>query len=321
LSDTAIRVGISSCLLGNSVRYDGGHKLDRYLHDTLGAFVAWVPVCPEVEYGLPIPREALRLAGDPADPRLLTSRSGIDHTAGMKAWAARRLDALESEELCGFVFKSRSPSSGMRQIKVYPPEGGVPSTTGVGIFARAFMDRFPLLPVEDDGRLNDPALRESFIERLFVVARWKTYLREDGSAGGLVAFHTDHKLLLMAHSPKHYALLGKLVAGAGSHGSRPGAALLGDYLAKLLEGLRLAATTRKHTNVLQHTAGYFKRLLSAEEKVEIGEVIDAYRRGLVPLIVPVTLLAHYTRIYRDLWLARQHYLHPHPRELMLSNHV
>jgi uncharacterized protein YbgA (DUF1722 family)/uncharacterized protein YbbK (DUF523 family) len=321
VSDETIRVGISSCLLGNEVRYDGGHKLDRYLRDTLGAFVQWVPVCPEVEYGLPIPREALRLVGDPGNPRLVTSRSGVDHTDGMMAWAARRLDALERDNLCGFVFKSRSPSSGMRQIKVYPPEGGVPANTGVGIFARAFMERFPLLPVEDDGRLNDPALRECFIERLFVVARWKAYLRDDSSAGGLVAFHTDHKLLAMAHSPKHYTALGKLVAGAGRQGARPNPALLGEYLATLLAGLRLVATTRKHTNVLQHAAGYFKRLLSPDEKAELGEVIDSYHRGLIPLIVPVTLLAHYTRVYRDPWLARQRYLHPHPRELMLRNHV
>jgi len=316
-----VKILVSACLLGEKVRYDGGHKLDRYLRDTLGAFVEWVPVCPEVEYGLPIPREALRLVGDPADPRLVTARSGVDHTAGMKAWAARRLDALDGEDLCGFVFKSRSPSSGLRQIKVYNQESGIPANTGVGVFARAFTERFPLVPVEDDGRLNDPALRESFIERLFVVARWKAYLREDGSAGGLVAFHTDHKLLVMAHSPKHYAQLGKFVAAAGSRGSRPGEAFLGHYLATLLEGLRLVATTRKHTNVLQHAAGYFKRHLSAEEKAELAEVIDAYHRGLIPLVVPVTLLAHYTRIYRDPWLARQNYLHPHPRELMLRNHV
>jgi uncharacterized protein YbgA (DUF1722 family) len=251
----------------------------------------------------------------------VTSRSGVDHTAGMKAWAARRLDALEREDLCGFVFKSRSPSSGLRQIKVYGRESGVPSNTGVGVFARAFMERFPLLPVEDDGRLNDPALRECFIERLFVLARWKAYRRDDGSAGGLVAFHTDHKLLAMAHSPKHYAALGKLVAGAGRRGAHPAPALLDEYLATLLDGLRLVATTRKHTNVLQHAAGYFKRLLSPDEKAELGEVIDSYHRGLIPLIVPVTLLAHYTRVYRDPWLARQQYLHPHPRELMLRNHV
>jgi len=321
VGDDTIRVGISSCLLGNEVRYDGGHKLDRYLRDTLGAFVEWVPVCPEVEYGLPIPREALRLVGDPADPLLVTTRTGVDHTAGMKAWAARRLDALEGEDLCGFVFKSRSPSSGLRQIKVYSQESGIPAITGVGIFARAFVERFPLLPVEDEGRLNDPGLRESFIERLFVVARWKRYLREDGSAGGLVAFHTDHKLLVMAHSPKHYSQLGRFVADAGSRGSRPRGALLGEYLATLMEGLRLVATTRKHTNVLQHAAGYFKRLLSSEEKAELGELIVAYHRGLIPLIVPVTLLAHYTRIFREPWLARQNYLHPHPRELMLRNHV
>jgi uncharacterized protein YbgA (DUF1722 family)/uncharacterized protein YbbK (DUF523 family) len=316
-----IRVGISSCLLGNNVRYDGGHKLDRYLRDTLGAFVEWVPVCPEVEYGLPVPREALRLVGDPADPHLVTSRTGVDHTAGMKAWAARRLEELEREDLCAFVFKSRSPSSGMRQIKVYGQESGIPSNTGVGVFARAFMERFPLLPVEDDGRLNDPALRECFIERLFVTARWRAYRRDDGSAGGLVAFHTEHKLLAMAHSPRHYAVLGKLVAGAGSRGARPSPALLDEYFATLMEGLRLVATTRKHTNVLQHAAGYFKRLLSSDEKAELGELIDSYHRGLVPLVVPITLLAHYTRIYRDPWLARQHYLHPHPRELMLRNHV
>lgn len=321
MDENAIRVGISSCLLGETVRYDGGHKLDRYLRDTLGAFVEWVPVCPEVEYGLPIPREALRLVGDPADPRLVTARTGVDHTAGMKAWAGRRLDALEREDLCGFVFKSRSPSSGMRQVKVYPAAGGAPSPTGAGIFARAFMERFPLLPVEDEGRLNDPGLREGFIERLFVVSRWKRYRRDDGTAGGLVAFHTDHKLLVLAHSPRHYAALGRIAAGAGARGRRPAAALLDSYLGTLLEGLRLVATPAKHANVLQHAAGYFKRLLTPGEKAELGETIDSYRRGLLPLIVPVTLLAHYTRVYEEPWLARQHYLHLHPRELMLRNHV
>jgi uncharacterized protein YbgA (DUF1722 family)/uncharacterized protein YbbK (DUF523 family) len=319
--DASIRVGISSCLLGNPVRYDGGHKLDRWLRDTLGAFVEWVPVCPEVEYGLPVPREAMRLVGDPAEPRLVTIRSGVDHTAGMKAWAARRLEALSAADLCGFVFKSRSPSSGMRQVKVYPADGGPPAAAGVGIFARAFRERFPLLPVEDEGRLNDPGIRESFVERLFTLARWRAFLRGDGSAGGLVAFHTDHKLLVLAHSPRHYTALGRLVAAAGSRGRRPAAALLDEYLATLLDALRLVATPGKNANVLQHAAGYFKRLLSAEEKAELEEVIGAHRRGLLPLVVPMTLLAHYTRLYAEPYLARQHYLHPHPRELMLRNHV
>jgi uncharacterized protein YbbK (DUF523 family) len=166
-----VRVGISSCLLGNRVRYDGGHKLDRSLRDALGALVTWVPVCPEVECGMPVPREALRLVGDPADPRLVASSSGSDHTAGMKAWVARRLDALAKQDLCGFVFKSRSPSCGLRQIAVYPEAGGDPSATGVGIFARAFIERFPLLPVEDDDRLGDPAVRARFIERLLGLSR------------------------------------------------------------------------------------------------------------------------------------------------------
>jgi uncharacterized protein YbgA (DUF1722 family)/uncharacterized protein YbbK (DUF523 family) len=321
MNESPIRVGISSCLLGNPVRFDAGHKLDLYLRDTLGAFVEWVPVCPEIECGLPVPREALRLVGDPGDPRLVTARTGVDHTRGMKAWAARRLDALERVDLCGFVFKSRSPSSGMRQVKVYPTGGGAPRPAGVGIFARAFMERFPLLPVEDEGRLNDPQLREGFIEQLFVMSRWKSYRRDDATAGGLVAFHTDHKLLVLSHSPKHYAALGRLAAGAGARGRRPPAALLDDYLATLMAGLRLVATAAKHANVLQHAAGYFKRLLSAEEKAELGEAIDSHRRGLIPLVVPVTLLAHYTRMYREPWLARQHYLHQHPRELMLRNHV
>ncbi len=321
MQESEIRVGISSCLLGNPVRFDGGHKLDHYLRDTLGAHVAWVPVCPEVESGLPVPREALRLVGDPRDPQLVTSRTGVDHTAAMKAWTARRLDELESEDLCGFVFKSRSPSSGMRQVKVYPPGGGVPSHAGVGLFARGFMERFPLLPVEDEGRLNDPALRECFIERLFVVSRWKRYRRDDGTAGGLVAFTTDHKLLVLAHSPRHGSALGKLAAGAGAQGRRPPAALLDDYLATLMDGLRLVATAAKHTNVLQHAAGYFKRLLTPGEKAELAEAIESFRRGLIPLIVPVTLLAHYTRIYGEPWLGRQHYLRLEPRELMLRNRV
>jgi uncharacterized protein YbbK (DUF523 family) len=170
VNETRIRVGISSCLLGNRVRYDGGHKLDRSLCDALGAVVAWVPVCPEVEYGLPIPREALRLEGDPADPRLRTIRSRVDHTAGMKAWAARRLDELSRERLCGFVFKSRSPSCGARGVEVHPLRGALPSASGAGIFVRAFVERFPQLPVEDDDRLGDPAVRASFVERILALS-------------------------------------------------------------------------------------------------------------------------------------------------------
>ena len=312
-----ITLGISSCLLGNPVRYDGGHKLDHFLTDTLGQYVEWVSVCPEVESGLPVPREAMHLVGDPGDPRLVTVRSGIDHTARMKRWAKKRSAELEREGLCGFVFKSRSPSSGMRGVKIYT-EAGMPNTTGSGIFAHAFMKHFPLLPVEDEGRLHEPALRENFIERVFVYRRWQEYRKEDGSLGGLVAFHSDHKYLIMAHSQKHYSALGKMVAGAKKMRRNE---LHANYIGLLLDGLQLLATPKKNTNVLQHMAGYFKDTLSADEKKELLEVITTYHDGLVPLIVPITLLRHYVRKYKEGYLSRQFYLNPHPLEIMLRNHV
>ena len=317
LRDQKIKVGISSCLLGNAVRYDGGHKLDHFLTDTLGRYVDWVPVCPEVECGLPVPREAMHLTGDPAAPRLVTVRSGVDHTDRMRRWAGKKLSALARKDLCGFVFRSRSPSSGMQGVKVYTA-AGAPGRTGSGLFAKAFMEQFPLLPVEDDGRLHDPALRENFIERIFVYRKWLEYAGGDGTLGGLVSFHTEHKLLIMAHSQKHYRELGALVAGAKK---LPKAELHGTYLGLLMEGSRYLATARKNTNVLQHMAGYFKELLSAEERKELQDLIESYRRELVPLIVPVTLLQHYVRKYRVEYLQRQCYLNPHPLELMLRNHV
>lgn len=312
-----IRLGISSCLLGEKVRYDGGHKLDHYLTDTLGQYVDWVPVCPEVEYGLPVPREAMQLIGNPQSPRLVTTRTGIDYTVGMKRWALRRLEALEREELCGFIFKSRSPSSGMRGVKVYNTSG-IPVRTGVGIFARAFMERFPLIPVEDSGRLQDPALRENFIERVFVFRRWREFQSTGGTIKDLVSFHTDHKLLILSHSISHYRTLGTLVAQAKQYQPEK---LYSEYIKNLLEGLKFLATARKNTNVLNHMMGYFKKKIASDEKQELLEVIGKYHRGLVPLIVPVTLIKHYVRKYEEPYLARQHYLNPHPAELMLRNHV
>jgi len=310
-----ITIGISTCLLGEKVRYDGGHKHDRYITDTLGQYFEWAPVCPEVGCGLPVPREAMRLVGDPEDPKLLTIRTGIDHTERMKGWAQRKLDDLAKEGLSGFIFKSRSPSSGMQGVKVYS-ESGMPSRRGAGIFAKAFMKRFPLLPAEDDGRLNDPRLRENFIERVFVFKRWQEFLKKGGSPGDLVNFHTDHKLLVMAHSPQHFSILGKIVANPGKSGSKPGA-----YIETMMEGLRLGATSKKNTNVLHHIMGYFKKQITGDEKQELLEIIEHYYKGLIPLVVPVTILNHYVRKYGEPYLKRQHYLNPHPLELMLRNHV
>ena len=312
-----IKLGISSCLLGNNVRYDGGHAWDRFLTDTLGQYVAYVPVCPEVECGFSIPREALRLVGSPDAPRLVTVKSGQDHTGRMLTWARGKVEELEKEQLCGFIFKSKSPSSGMERVKIYD-EHGVPAKKGVGLFARSFMEHFPLLPAEDEGRLHDPVLRENFIERIFTCQRWREVVQQKKSIGALVAFHTRHKLLILSHSPKHYQAMGKLVAAAQKNAL---SSLYDQYQTMLMEALRIKATASKHSNVLQHMMGYFKAELSADEKQELLETIDRYRRGMLPLIVPVTLISHYVRKYDQPYLKDQYYLNPHPIELQLRNHV
>ena len=314
-----IRLGISACLLGQQVRFDGGHQLDRFITDSLGRYVEFVPVCPEVECGLGVPREAMRLVGEPLAPRLMTVRTKIDHTERMVKWAETRVRELGREDLCGFIFKSKSPSSGMERVRVYSePARGVPVMKGVGMFARIFMAHFPLLPVEDEGRLHDPGLRENFIERIFVFQRWRELLAAAAGRGGLVAFHTRHKLLILAHSTEHYRELGKLVAQAKE---LPAPKLYERYQSRLMEALRLKATPKKNTNVLQHLMGYFKKELTTEEKQELFEIIDNYHQGYVPLVVPVTLINHYVRKYNQPYLQEQFYLQPHPVELQLRNHV
>ncbi|MBD3316233.1 MAG: DUF1722 domain-containing protein [Chitinivibrionales bacterium] len=312
-----IRMGISSCLLGNNVRYDGTHKLDRYLRDILGRYVEWVPVCPEVECGLSVPREPIRLVGDPEAPRLFTVKSGIDLTERMQNWVRERTRELEREDLCGFVFKTKSPSCGMQGVKVYT-ERGMPCRRGAGLFARGFVAHLPTIPVEDEGRLHDPVLRENFIERIFTFSRWKEYESRNGTRAGLVTFHANHKYLIMAHSPRHLRTLGRLVGNIQTHGI---AATRKSYIAILLSGLSLTATTRKNLNTLQHIAGYFKTLLTADEKREMWDIFEQYRDELIPLIVPIVLLQHYVRKYDIAYLKPQYYLHPHPAELKLRNHV
>lgn len=315
--ETKIRIGISSCLLGNRVRYDGGHKLDRYLTDTLGQYMEYVPVCPEVECGLGTPRESMRLVGSPENPRLLTTRTITDHTQKMVRFAKRRVQELEKEKLCGFILKSKSPSSGMSRVKVYNDKG-MPVLKGVGIFARAFMAHFPRVPVEEDGRMHDPKLRENFIERVFTLKRWRENLDGKRSVGKLVDFHTKQKLLILAHSPKHYREMGTLVAQGKSALIKT---LYDRYEALLMDALKLIATVRKNTNVLQHLMGYFKKQLSSDEKQELLEQFEQYRNRHVPLIVPVTLINHYVRKYDQPYLRKQTYLNPHPIALQLRNHV
>lgn len=312
-----IKLGVSSCLLGEKVRYDGGHRWEQFLTDTLGLYVDLVPVCPEKECGLGVPREPMRLVGDPQAPRLLTVKTRRDFTDLMVNWVRSRLEELEKENLSGFIFKSGSPSSGMARVKVYDASG-VPAKRGVGLFAARFMARFPLVPVEDEARLHNPQIRENFFARVFVFRRWQETLGKRWTINDLIAFHTRHKLLLLAHSPKHYQLLGRLAAQAKEI---PGKELAAQYQALLLEAMKLQATPKKQSNVLEHILGYFKKVLSPEEKQELLELIDSYRGGGLPLLAPLTLINHYVRKYAPPYLQEQYYLRPHPLELQLRYHA
>ncbi len=315
-SDNKPVVGVSTCLLGEQVRYDAQHKHDRYLTDTVGMFLDFCPVCPEVECGLSVPREAMRLVGDPENPRLMTQKTDVDHTERMQKWAASRLNQLENNNLCGFIFKSKSPSSGMERVKVYNDKG-MAIKNGVGIFARAFMHHFPLLPCEEEGRLHDMNLRENFFERVFALHRWKQQMQDNPSVGKLVDFHTAHKLQLMAHSPNHYRELGRLVANVKD--SKLDEACR-HYFELFMTGLKRHATLKKNTNVLHHCLGYFKKHLDTDEKQEILEIIEDYHCGGLPLIVPITMIRHLTRKYSQSYLRKQYYLYPAPEEMHLRNH-
>ena len=310
-------VGISKCLLGENVRYDGGHQLDRYLRDTLGRHVEFVPVCPEVECGLNVPREAMRLVEVDGAVRLLTRETGTDMTDTMQSWMSGRLRELARLPLCGFVFKAKSPSSGLHRIKIYQQSGGV-RHNGTGIFAGGFTAAFPFIPVEEDGRLHDPRLRENFIERIFMMQRWHDLTGEKKSLNNLIGFHARHKYLLMAHCPKTLKELGALVATGRKH---PPDTLYDMYLAIMTSALQKLATVRKNTNVLLHIMGYFKKQLSADEKAELRDIIEQYHAERVPLVVPMTLINHYLRKQQTPYLRDQLYLNPHPMELMLRNHV
>jgi uncharacterized protein YbgA (DUF1722 family)/uncharacterized protein YbbK (DUF523 family) len=312
-----IRIGVSACLLGDEVRYDGGHKRDTFLTEILGPLVEWVRVCPEVEAGLGTPRESMRLVDEGGTIRLLTVKTGMDHTASMTAYAAGKATALDGEDLSGYILKKDSPSCGMTRVKVYGGKGP-PAKSGVGVFARALLARFPHLPVEEEGRLTDPRLRENFIERVFACRRLRDLFEARWTVGDLVRFHTAHKLVLLAHSTQAYTRLGRLVAGAKASDR---ASLRARYTAGFMDALTAIATPQRHTNVLQHMVGYFKKTLDAASRSELLAAIEDYRIGLVPLVVPVVLLRHHVRVHEVQYLATQIYLAPHPKELMLRNHV
>ena len=318
-TSTPPRIGISSCLLGLKVRFDGGHKRDRFLTDSFGVFVEWVPVCPELEVGMGIPRPSVRLVGLPDAPRMIQDKSGRDFTAAMRAYSQKRARELALLDLSGYILKKDSPSCGMERVRVYPePTGKAPSREGRGLFASVLMSSFPLLPVEEEGRLCDLRIRENFIERVFAYRRWQDLVGSRKSIGLLVAFHARHKFVLMAHSETHMRRLGRLVAAAKG---RPIAGVYAEYGQVFMEALTQHATVKKNVNVLQHVAGFFSERLAPGEREELVDIIRDYHRRLVPLIVPITLIRHYVRRFDVEYVRDQVYLEPHPKELMLRNHV
>ena len=313
MSTSRPRIGVSSCLLGRQVRFDGGHKKSDFVADTLSRFVELVPVCPEVESGMPVPRESLRLVPGRAGLRLIGNRSGADHTDRMSSFAEQRVAELTALELDGFVLKKDSPSCGLERVRTYREGAAQPVRTGTGLFAALLRDRLPALPLTEEGWLRDPGLRESFLERIFTHHRMRMVLFEAPSRGKLVTFHSEHKLLYMARSPVLYRELGRIAAQSAA---RPLKATIELYAAQAMAALGERSTPGKQANVLQHIMGYFKEVLTASEKRELLSLIDDFRAGLHGLLVPLTLLLHHLRAHEvSAWLSRQLYFRPYPKEL------
>jgi len=308
-------IGVSSCLLGQQVRFDGGHKNNRYISDVLSEYFEFKPFCPELGIGLGTPRATIRLQQRGDDVIAISNaEDATDHTAALAAYAEQVVP--EIEQMVGYVFKKDSPSCGMERVRIYQGENQPPIRDGIGIYAKVVMERYPHLPVEEEGRLQDPRLRENFIERVFMLHDWQTEMSEAPSAGDLVAFHTRHKFAILAHDEPGYRELGKLVAGAGKRDIEECAS---EYLALLMKTMRRISTPARHANVLMHIMGYFKESLDAADKEELLRLIHLHRDGLVPVIVPITLINYFRKKYPVPYIDGQSYLEPHPPELMLRN--
>jgi len=308
-----ITVGISSCLLGDEVRFDGGHKNNPYITKTLGMFFSFKPFCPEVEIGLGIPREPIRLVVADDQMRCVGTKSPtLDVTEKLTKSADDQQEW--QHEIFGYILKKDSPSCGMERVKLY--RDGSVERTGVGIYANRMMQNFPNLPVEEEGRLGDSVLRENFIQRVFIYHRWSQIIASGLDWKSLANFHAQHKLILMSHDQDMARALGRALAGSSSKDINE---YSGDYITKLMSILKIKASRGNHVNVLQHIQGYLKKHLDKEDKGELTESIEQYRLGYLPLIVPITLLRHHFLKYPDDYIEQSYYLHPHPQELMLLN--
>jgi uncharacterized protein YbgA (DUF1722 family)/uncharacterized protein YbbK (DUF523 family) len=313
-----IRIGVSSCLIGEKVRWNGDHKQDRYVREILSRYFEYIPVCPEVEVGMGVPRETVALYGDSEKPSMISKKTQTDWTKPMEKYIKSRINTLSADDLCGYIFKSKSPSCGMGRVPLYAEFGSHKVKHGPGMFANAFINSFPLVPTEEEGRLNDPRIRENFIVRVFSFKRFNLLLNEKFSLGQWVKFHTQHKFLLLAHSRKHYDELGELVAHSKT--IKP-SELKKKYGELFMEALTSKSTPKKNTDVLLHMMGFLKKLLTKIEKEDILSTIEDYRSEILPLIVPVTLIRHQVKKHNIEYLHDQVYLNPHPKELMLLNHV
>ncbi|MTZ14751.1 DUF1722 domain-containing protein [Pseudomonas sp. JL972] len=311
------KIGISACLLGNPVRFNGGHKQSSLCSDVLARHVEFVPLCPEVAIGLGTPREPIRLVGEPDNPRARgTVRRELDVTDALAAYG--RQIATQLDDISGFILMQKSPSCGMERVKVYRDNGHTVPGGGSGIFARALMEARPDLPVEEDGRLNDPVLRENFLTRVYAYAQWQRLQQQGLTRKAIVDFHSRYKYQLMAAHPQQYRELGRMVASlrdCSVDEFAPG------YFSQFMQALKRPATRGTHSNVLQHLSGYLKNALASEDRREMRRLIDQYRAGIVPLVVPLTLLKHHLRRHPHHYIERQAYLQPHPEDLSLRNGI
>jgi uncharacterized protein YbgA (DUF1722 family)/uncharacterized protein YbbK (DUF523 family) len=313
---TKITLGISSCLLGNEVRHDGGHKRNIYATTTLSEYFTFRAFCPEMAIGLGVPRPTIRLTRTAEGIRLTGSDNpDLDITDDMNNWSQGAIDGMQ--DLSGFILKNNSPSCGMERVRVYDGNG-VPSRGGIGLFADSLMKTRPWLPVEEEGRLNDAMLRENFIERVFVYYRWQRMISDGLTVSALMEFHKRHKFILLAHDEEEYRRLGPLIASVNKANLQQ---IADEYLLRTMTCLKARASRKRHTNVLMHVMGFLKNKIDSDDKQELIEVMDNYRHGRVPLIVPITLMRHHLRRYPDEYISSQYYMAPYPEELMLRNMI
>ncbi len=311
------KIAISACLLGAEVRFNGGHKESRLCSQALSEHFDFVPLCPEVAIGLGIPRQPIRLIGNPTQPQAVGSvDSTLNVTTPLHNYAVEM--AAAHTDICGYIFMQKSPSCGLERVKVYQDGGRPAELSGRGIYARAFCDAHPDLPVEEDGRLNDPVLRENFMTRVYAYSAWQDLLKQGITRRSLTEFHARYKYQLMAHHPVQYKTLGHLLGSLGKQDPR---SIAPQYFSELMKALKKCATRRTHTNVLQHISGYLKQSISPEDKQEVQQLIGQYLHGIVPLVVPLTLLKHHFRLHPDPYISRQVYLQPHPENLSLRNAI